>query len=166
MSILDDGKQINLNDDDIMKLAYVDMVIQEAVRYVNLAATFRRCTKPWKIPDTDIIIPVGTDIVIPIFSLHRDPEYWENPEDFNPERFLPENKSKIRNGTYQPFGQGPRQCLGYNYVRYVIKLTLAYLLRSFNIENTENLPKLFDFNPETFLPTPKDALKVKFTRRE
>ena len=162
----DDGKQINLNDDDIMKLTYVDMVIQEAVRYINLAATFRRCTKPWRIPDTDITLPVGTDIVIPIFSLHRDPEYWENPDEFIPERFLPENKAKIRHGTYQPFGQGPRQCLGYNYVRYVIKLTLAYMLRNFNIENTENLPKMFDFNPETFLPTPKDGLKVKFTRRE
>ena len=87
--------QINLNDDDIMKLHYVDMVIQEAVRYVNLL-TLRRCTKPWKIPDTDIIIPVGTDVVIPIFSLHRDPEYWENPDEFNPERFSAENKAKIR----------------------------------------------------------------------
>ena len=73
------------------------MVIQESVRYVNVAATFRRCTKPWKIPDTDIIIPVGTDIVIPIMSLHRDPEYWEDPDRFDPERFAPENKAKIRN---------------------------------------------------------------------
>ena len=154
-----------MNDADIGKLNYVEMVIQESVRYVNLAATFRRCTKPWKIPDTNITIPVGADIVIPIFSLHRDPEYWEDPEEFIPERFSPENKAKIRNGTYQPFGQGPRQCLGYNYVRYVIKLTVAYLLRNFNIENPENLPKKFDFNPETFLPTPKDALKVRFTRR-
>jgi len=161
----EDENQINLNDADIGNLNYVEMVIQESVRYVNLAATFRRCTKPWKIPDTNIIIPVGADIVIPIFSLHRDPEYWEDPEEFIPERFSPENKAKIRNGTYQPFGQGPRQCLGYNYVRYVIKLTVAYLLRNFNIENPENLPKKFDFNPETFLPTPKDALKVRFTRR-
>ena len=147
------------------KLHYVEMVILEAVRYVNLAATFRRCTKPWRIPDTDIIIPVGTDVVIPIFSLHRDPEYWENADEFIPERFSPENKAKIRHGTYQPFGQGPRQCLGYNYARSFIKLTLTYLLRNFNIENTENLPQKYDFNPETFLPTPKDALKVKFTRR-
>ena len=142
------------------------MVLQEAVRYVNLAATFRRCTKPWKIPDTDIIVPVGTDIVIPIMSLHRDPEYWENPDEFMPERFLPENKAKIRNGTYQPFGQGPRQCLGYNYARYEMKLMLAYLLRNFDIENPENLPQKFDFNPETFLPTPKGELKVKFVRRQ
>ena len=93
--IAEDECQINLNDDDIAKMNYVDMVIQESVRYVNVAATFRRCTKAWKIPDTDIIIPVGTDVVIPIFSLHRDPEYWEDPEEFIPERFAPENKSKI-----------------------------------------------------------------------
>ena len=141
------------------------MVIQESLRYMSLAATFRRCTKPWKIPDTDITIPVGADVVIPHFSLHRDPEYWDDPDEFIPERFAPENKAKIRNGIYQPFGQGPRQCMGYNYARYVIKLTVAYLLRNFNIENPENLPQKFDFNPETFLPTPKDALKVKFTRR-
>ena len=104
--ISEDDNQINLNDDDIAKLNYVEMVIQESVRYVNVAATFRRCTKPWKIPDTDIIIPVGTDIVIPIMSLHRDPEYWEDPDRFDPERFAPENKAKIRKGAYQPFGQG------------------------------------------------------------
>ena len=164
--IADDEGQINLNDDDIAKMNYVDMVIQESVRYVNVAATFRRCTKAWKIPDTDIIIPVGTDVVIPIFSLHRDPKYWENPDEFDPERFSPENKDKVRKGVYQPFGQGPRQCLGYNYARYLIKLTIAYVLRNFNIENPENLPqKILKFNPETFVPTPKDALKVKFCRR-
>ena len=141
------------------------MVILEAARYVNVAATFRRCTKPWKIPDTEIIIPIGTEIVIPIFSLHRDPEYWEDPEEFIPERFSPENKDKIRKGAFLPFGQGPRQCLGYNYARYVIKLGIAYLLRNFTIENTENLPQKYDFTPETFLPTPKDQLKFKFTRR-
>ena len=165
LHISEDENQINLNDDDIAKLNYVEMVIQESVRYVNVAATFRRCTKPWKIPNTDIIIPVGTDIVIPIMSLHRDPEYWEDPDRFDPERFAPENKANIRKGAYQPFGQGPRQCLGYNYVRYVIKLTMAYVLRNFNIENSENLPKQFGYNPETFVPTPRPALKIKFVRR-
>jgi hypothetical protein len=57
--------------------------------------------------------------------------------------------------------------LGMNYAKYLIKLTLAYLLRNFNIENSENLPqKLNEFNPETFVPTPKDALIIKFTRRQ
>ena len=165
--ISDDENQTNLNDNDITKLTYVDMVILESLRYVPIAATFRRCTKPWRIPDTDITIPVGTDIVIPTFALHRDPEYWEDPEEFIPERFLPENKAKIRHGAFQPFGQGPRQCLGMNYAKYLIKLMLAYLLRNFNIENSENLPqKLNGFNPETFIPTPKDALMIKFTRRQ
>ena len=163
--VAEDECQINLNDDDIAKLDYVDMVIQESVRYVGMI-TFRRCTKAWKIPDTDIIIPVGTDVIIPIFSLHRDPAYWENPDEFDPDRFSMENKNKIKKGVYQPFGQGPRQCLGYNYARYLIKLTIAYVLRNFNIENPENLPqKILKFNPETFVPTPKDALKVKFCRR-
>lgn len=49
---------------------------------------------------------------IPIWSLHRDPKYYDDPEKFDPERFYDENKHKIKPYTYLPFGIGPRNCIG------------------------------------------------------
>ena len=54
----------------------------------------------------------GQAIVIPIWNLHRDPEYWPQPDHFKPERFLSQNKHSIKPFTYLPFGAGPRSCIG------------------------------------------------------
>ena len=51
-------------------------------------------------------------IPIPVWSIHHDSKYWEEPYEFRPERFLPENKHKIHQYAYLPFGHGPRNCIG------------------------------------------------------
>ena len=92
-----------------------------------LAYTVRYCTKEYKIPGSDFVIPKGTKVFIPIVScygydqtrnnlikplvqagLHYDPKYWKNPDVFDPERFSSENKSSIDPITFQTFGSGPR----------------------------------------------------------
>lgn len=47
-----------------------------------------------------------------MYSLHHDPKYYPNPDIFDPDRFTPEEKSKRPNGTFLPFGDGPRHCIG------------------------------------------------------
>lgn len=47
-----------------------------------------------------------------MFGLHYDPEYFPEPQKFNPERFSDENRKKIPPFSYLPFGQGPRNCIG------------------------------------------------------
>lgn len=51
-------------------------------------------------------------IGIPIFAIQRYPEYFPDPEKFDPERFNDENKHKIRPCSFIPFGSGPRNCIG------------------------------------------------------
>lgn len=80
--------------------------------YSPAAALPRKCTKEYKIPDTDIIIEEGTRVFIPILGLHYDSEYFPKPNEFNPDRFSNENKHKIVPFTYLPFGEGPRNCIG------------------------------------------------------
>ena len=155
---------IDLSDTDINEMNYLDCIISEAMRMAAISVTSRRVTKPWTIPGTDITIPVGVGVYIPLMSFHRDPEYWENPEEFNPERFNSENKSKIRTGTYAPFGLGPRQCLGNNYAKFTIKIILIYLVRFFDLENVENLPKDFKIDPNTLF-TPVGGCRVKLHKR-
>lgn len=62
-----------------------------------------------------------------------DPNYFPDPEKFDPDRFSPENKGNIVSGTYLPFGQGPRVCLGKNFVRMETRCYLANFIRSFRI---------------------------------
>lgn len=72
----------------------------------------RICNKAYKIPGTDITIEPGTMIQIPIQSVHRDPDYYPDPEKFDPERFDEENKSQRHSFTFLSFGEGPRYCIG------------------------------------------------------
>ena len=54
----------------------------------------------------------GDMVLIPVYGIHRDPNNYPNPDEFDPERFSDKNKSKIKPYTYLPFGAGPRSCLG------------------------------------------------------
>ena len=63
----------------------------------------------------------GQSVIIPIWSIHRDPQYWINPEIFDPSRFLKiRNKDRQQQGTYIPFGIGPRSCIG-NHTNFVFE---------------------------------------------
>jgi cytochrome P450 family 6 len=73
---------------------------------------FREATEDYKVPDMSLVIRKGEKIVIPTYSIHHDPKYYPDPFKFDPERFSEEEKSKRPNGTYLPFGNGPRLCLG------------------------------------------------------
>lgn len=69
-------------------------------------------------------LPAGMRVVIPIYGLHHDPDHYPDPEAFNPDRFMDENKRTRHPYTYLPFGEGPRACIGtlkYNYFYRIIK---------------------------------------------
>lgn len=72
----------------------------------------RECNKDYQIPDSDAIIPKGTQVHIPVIAIHMDPKYYPDPERFDPDRFTDEEKSKRPHYSYLPFGEGPRNCIG------------------------------------------------------
>lgn len=63
-------------------------------------------------PNTSHKVKKGTLVIIPSYGIHQDPEYYHNPEIFDPERFMWENRKKIPQMAYLPFGVGPRNCIG------------------------------------------------------
>lgn len=83
-------------------------------RYPPLVFLTRVVTEPYTLPDTKITLERGTKILIPVRSIHYDPKYFPNPNEFNPERFSDENLNNLHPNTYMPFGDGPRQCIGEN----------------------------------------------------
>ncbi|NXQ17063.1 CP3AD protein, partial [Peucedramus taeniatus] len=117
----------------IMKLEYLDMTVSETLRYYPLGGRIERtCKKDVEI--NGVIIPKGVVVTIPPYVLHRDPEYWPNPDEFRPERFSKENKESIDQYTYLPFGAGPRNCIGMRFALLILKVAIVSLLQHFTFQ--------------------------------
>ncbi|KAF2902947.1 hypothetical protein ILUMI_03247 [Ignelater luminosus] len=135
-----DGK---LSYEAMMEMKYLEQVIEETLRkYPPLAMTNRICVADYKIPDTDKIIKKGTPVIISILGLHSDEEYFPDPERFDPERFSKENKRKIPQLSYLPFGEGPRICIGFRFGMMQVRVGLIVLLQKyvFTLNNKTKTP--------------------------
>ena len=78
-----------------------------------------------------------------IFLKVLNPKYWENPERFNPERFLGEQRKQSMQYFY-PFGAGPRMCIGMGFAMYEMGLALSYLVGKYHIKSSS---PTVQFNP-------------------
>lgn len=90
-------------------------------KYPPVQTLVRVCTKPFRVPGTDVDLDVGTAVLIPVYAIHHDPQYYPEPDAFRPERFAKDDSGGNNNGgrppgVYLPFGDGPRICIG-TYVR-------------------------------------------------
>uniref|UniRef100_A0A670JDY2 unspecific monooxygenase n=1 Tax=Podarcis muralis TaxID=64176 RepID=A0A670JDY2_PODMU len=122
-----------------MQLEYLDMVLSETQRLYPFGGRLERlCKKDVEI--NGVTIPKGTLVMIPPYTLHRDPEYWPEPEEFRPERFSKENKDKIDPYTYLPFGAGPRNCLGMRFALVTMKVAIAILMQHFSFKVCDETP--------------------------
>lgn len=111
-------KELNgnrLNYDTLAKMKYLEQCVSETLRkWPPAQITDRECTQDCVLDydDRKLTIKKGTNIWIPIVSLHRDPKYFPEPDKYDPDRFSDENKHLIQQGSYLPFGIGPRNCIG------------------------------------------------------
>ena len=120
---------------NLMEAKYLDACINEALRLNPPGPVLeRKCTKSFNIKGTNFNIPENMMVGIPIWGIHRDPDYWVDPESFNPERFLPENKDNIVPFSYMPFGLGPRNCLAMRFALMEVKICLAELVMNYDFQ--------------------------------
>lgn len=126
-----------LTYETMQKMKYLDMVVSETLRRWALSpASDRYVNKPYVIEKQDgtkVQLNVGDGIWIPTYALHMDPQYFPNPEKFDPERFSDTNKDSIVSGVYSPFGIGPRNCIGSRFALMEMKALFVYLLLDFTI---------------------------------
>lgn len=80
--------------------------------YPPVPTLTRICVQDYKMKNTDVVIEKDTSILISTLGLQRDPEYFPNPDKFDPERFSEENKKNRHPFVHLPFGDGPRNCIG------------------------------------------------------
>ena len=118
------------------------LVLQENLRISPpVARNDRLCIKDWEDTAGDfggMKIKKGTIIRFPYHVVHHNPEYWPEPEVFNPERFLNEEANNIKPFTWLPFGSGPRQCIGERFAMIEMKIAMVKLLQKFTLTLEKN----------------------------
>ncbi|XP_044740006.1 cytochrome P450 4c21-like [Chrysoperla carnea] len=141
IEVLGDKNVDSINVDDLPKFKYMEMVIKESMRLTPTVPLIpREASQDIKIDN--YTIPKGVNILIPVINIHRNPEYWENPLKFDPERFTPENIKNHHPYAYLPFGAGPRNCFGRRYAWIFMKTALVALLSRYEFHTDLNLDKL------------------------
>lgn len=154
--------------DIFSEMPYIDQVIHESLR-LHSPATFtnRLCTEDCKLECDGFEAPIekGLNIYIPIHQIHYDPEYYENPDSFIPERFDPENggyKSFQAKGVFLPFGDGPRICLGMRFALLQSKAAIAAIVRNFKISVNSKTAKKLVIDPNEFINAKVGGLWLDF----
>ena len=116
--------------DVAQSIEYLDCVIMEAQRlYPATVQVNRECSEDYDL--NGIHIPAGTEILIPIYALHHDPDAWQDPEKFDPERFRGPAKEARHAFQFLPFGAGPRNCIGMRFALMEIKIALVRILTKY-----------------------------------
>ena len=118
---------------DMEQLPYTRMVLNESLRLFPPAWTLGRRA----LGDDNIggyYVAPGTVLAVCIYSLHRHPAFWPDPEAFNPERFSPANSAGRHKFAYVPFGAGPRQCIGNNFGLMEACLVIACMAQRFEMQ--------------------------------
>ncbi|XP_069581470.1 cytochrome P450 3A40-like [Brachyistius frenatus] len=149
--------------DALMQMEYLDMVLNESMRLYPIGNRLERISKA-SVEVNSVTIPKGTGIMVPVYTLHRDPTLWSEPEAFKPERFSKENKDNIDPYAYLPFGAGPRNCIGMRFALLMMKLVVVEVLQNFTFVTCKETEIPMELAIDGFT-TPKNPIKLKLEPR-
>lgn len=124
---------------DVAELPFLNQVIDETLRlYPSAWAFSRRCEENVSI--CGFHVPKGARILVSPYLLHRHPEFWPNPDTFDPNRFSSNIKETSPAHAFIPFGAGPRQCIGKRFALVETRLILAQIAARFTIRAASQAP--------------------------
>lgn len=178
-----------LTYENIGQMKYIDSCIDETLRkYPIVPFLFRIATQDYIIPDSNVKIEKDTNVFIPVIGMQRDPNIYEDPLKFKPERFLDSANGNGRSKGlfYLPFGDGPSMkifvslnfesdliffvgnCIGARLGKLQSKIGIVHLLRNFNFEYADrSLEKEeIEFHPTAFVLTPKVPILIRASKRK
>jgi cytochrome P450 len=147
--------------EDVARLPYLGMILSESLRLYPPA---------WAIPrrplaDDEIRgyrIPAGCTVLVSPYVTHRHPDFWDNPEGFDPERFTPAVVKDRHRFAYFPFGGGPRMCIGNNFALMEATLAAAMILQRYEINLLPGYPVEAEV---AFTLRPKQGVPVSLKAR-
>jgi len=118
--------------EDISQLPFLSACIEETGRlHPVFIRPERVCNKDWTFEG--LSIPKGMQVIFPMAAIHRNPEYFPNPDQFEPSRFLG-GKKEMDPYAYMTFGHGPRSCIGQRFALEMLKVLVVSFLARFKME--------------------------------
>ncbi len=147
--------------EDLPHLQYVDMVIKETLRVYPPAWILGRQAMQ-DITLGGYRVGKGTMVFVSPYVQHHDPRWFEQPDEFRPERFSEENEKKIRAHAYIPFGAGPRVCIGSRFTLTEQKIVLTLLAQKVNLTLAPN--QKVEMEPLITI-RPKGGMHMTITKR-
>ncbi|KAI8646173.1 cytochrome P450 [Parasitella parasitica] len=154
--------------EELKQMEYLDNCIHETMR-INPPTSGnlpRVVTK-----DTNLggfFVPKETRISIELYSVHHITKYWDNPEEFNPDRFDKKSTNYRKDAIWMPFGYGPRTCIGQNFSLSEQRVVQAMMLKRYTwtlAPNSEHRHGLKNANGGGIGLLGPESLKIKLTRR-
>ena len=156
LAIAPAGSDISVEQLD--KFELTDYAFKEALRLIPPVPSIpRRAVKDFEFMGYKIA--AGTVVSISPAYVHMMPEYWENPEEFDPMRFTPDKVKARHKYAWVPFGGGAHMCLGLHFAYMQVKIFMHHLLTNVRVEVADGYTPEWQPWP---IPKPKDGLKVRF----
>ncbi len=148
--------------EDLEKMTDMGYVFHEALRlHPSVPVMARRTMRDSELGGYQV--PANTIVWIPPTYNHRMPEYWTNPDEFDPERFTPERaEHKNHSFCFMPFGGGGHKCIGMHFAAMVAKTFMHQFLLNFDYSVEDGYNPKMDYMP---LPKPHDGLTLKLKAR-
>lgn len=149
--------------EDLAELPYSGMVIKESMRLYPPAWILNGRTPTQDVELGAYKVPKNSTIFISPYVMHHLPQYFPNPEQFQPERFLPEREKELPKFAYFPFGGGPRVCIGNAFAMMEAQLVLVTVAQNYKLRlepNQHVLPL-----PQITL-IPEGGIQMKLTKRK
>ncbi len=146
--------------EDVPRLQYTNMVIKESMRLYPPVSLFgREAVEDYQLDDYQI--PAGCSVMMSQWVMHRHPKYFDNSEEFIPERW-DDLEKRLPRGVYIPFGDGPRICIGKGFAMMEAVLILASIAQKYKLKLVEDHPIV----PQPSITLrPEHGIKVEIRKR-
>jgi cytochrome P450 len=120
-------------------LTYTQQIVNEALRLYPPGWVLSRRTIE---PDTlgGYAVPARSNVLLPLYLIHRHPRFWKNPETFDPDRFASEHEAERPRFAYMPFAAGPRHCIGETFALYEMLVHLYKVARRYRLRYVPDKP--------------------------
>ncbi|XP_065646827.1 cytochrome P450 4V2 [Hydra vulgaris] len=148
--------------DKVRQSKYLENILKESLRMHPPVPLYGRTVEEDMTIDGQFI-PKGAQIVLLVLMLHSNPDYWESPNEFIPERFEADSYEKRNPYSYVPFSAGPRNCIGQKFAMIEEKILLYSIMKNFYLKSMQDENEVF--GAVDVIHKSINGINIMFTRR-